>query len=47
MKQKVESFDVDDSIEIYRTHGIRARKGRHDTRYRGNATEILGEVLKY
>ncbi len=38
---------VDDSIEIYRTHGIRARQDRHDTRYRGDATEILDEVLKY
>ena len=38
---------VDDSIEIYRTHGIKAHEGRSDTRYSGNATEILNEVLKY
>ena len=38
---------VDDTIEIYRTHGIKARGGRSDTRYRGNASDILNEVLKY
>ena len=38
---------VDEFIEIYRTHGIRARDDRHDTRYRGKAGEILDEVLKY
>ncbi len=38
---------VDDSIEIYRTHGIKAREDRSDTRYRGEATDILNEVLKY
>ena len=38
---------VEDAIEIYRTNGIRPREDRTDTRYRGNATEVLNDVLKY
>ncbi len=38
---------IDHAIEIYRSNGIDPVGDRTDTRYKGDATEILEKVLKY